>query len=105
MYSVGNIVNNTIMSLYGDGLVIRLIVVINLKCIEILNYYVVHQELTVLQVNYTSETNKLTEKETTFVVTRAKGRGRGNWTKVVEGKELPVINKYYGYNVQHDRYN
>ena len=48
MYSVGNIVNNTIMSLYGDGLVIRLIVVINLKCIEILNYCVVHQELTVL---------------------------------------------------------
>ena len=46
MYSVGNIVNNTIMPLYGDGLVIRLIVVIILKCIEILNHYVVHQELT-----------------------------------------------------------
>ena len=31
MYSVGNIIKNTIMSLYGDGLVIRLLVVINFE--------------------------------------------------------------------------
>ena len=41
MYSVGNIVNNYIISLYGDGKVTRLILII-LKGIEISNHYVVY---------------------------------------------------------------
>ena len=40
MYSVENIVNNYVISLYGDT-VTRLIVVIILKCTEISNHYVV----------------------------------------------------------------
>ena len=43
MHSVGNIVNNYVISLFGDILVTRLIVV---KFIEILNHYVAYQELT-----------------------------------------------------------
>ena len=37
MYSAGNIVDNPVIHLYG-GIVTRLIVVIILKCIEILNH-------------------------------------------------------------------
>ena len=43
MYSVGNIVNNYVISLFGNIFVTRLIVV---KFIEVLNHYVVYQELT-----------------------------------------------------------
>ena len=39
MYSVGNVVNNYVISLYSD--ITRLIVVSILKCMEILNHYVV----------------------------------------------------------------
>ena len=35
-----------------------------------MNHYAVYQRHTVLQVNYTSKTNKLIEKETSFVATR-----------------------------------
>ena len=45
MYRVGNIVNNYITFLYGD-IITRLIVEIILKRMEILNHYVVYQELT-----------------------------------------------------------
>ena len=45
MYSMGNIVNNYVIALYGD-MVTKLIVMIILKCIEISNHYVVKQELT-----------------------------------------------------------
>ena len=49
-----------------------------LKCIEIPHHYVVHQELTqLLYVSYTSETNKLIEKEIRFVVIRGTGWGEG----------------------------
>ena len=40
MYSMGNIVNNYVIALYGD-MVTKLIVMIILKCIEISNHYVV----------------------------------------------------------------
>ena len=54
-------------------MVTKLTVVIILKCIEILNHYVVKEELTVLQVNYTSKINKLIEKEIIFMVIRGRG--------------------------------
>ena len=40
-----------------------------------MNHYAVYQRHSVLQVNYTSKTNKLIEKEIIFVVTRGKGNG------------------------------
>ena len=47
MYSVGNIVDNHVVSLYGDTRSLtRLIVVNTLKRREISNHYVVYQELT-----------------------------------------------------------
>ena len=51
MYSVRNIVNKYAISLYGDTLT-RFTMLISLKCIEILNHCVAHQNLTVLKVNY-----------------------------------------------------
>ena len=42
----------------------RLIMVIILKYIEILNHYLVYQELTVLQVSYTSKPTNQTNKQT-----------------------------------------
>ena len=41
MYSVGNIVNDYVISSYGKHSVTRLIMVVTLKCIEISNHYVV----------------------------------------------------------------
>ena len=43
-----------------------------LKYIEILNHYVVYEELVLFEVNYTSKTNKFIGKEITFVVTRSR---------------------------------
>ena len=43
MYSVGNIVKNYIIPSYSN---INRLTVITLKCIEIQNNYIVHQELT-----------------------------------------------------------
>ena len=40
-YSVEDIVNNYVVSLYGDRFITRLNVVITLNCIEIVNHYVV----------------------------------------------------------------
>ena len=42
MYSGGNLGNNYVISLYGDRLtIIRLTVVIILKCLEMSNHYIV----------------------------------------------------------------
>ena len=46
MHSVGNIVNNYVISLYDDRWQLDLTVVIILKCIEILKHYIMHQEPT-----------------------------------------------------------
>ena len=40
-YSVGDIVDNYVISLYGDRFITRLNVVIILNCMEIANHYVV----------------------------------------------------------------
>ena len=49
----------------------RRIMAIILRCLEILNHHVVCQEPNiVLQINYTSKTNKLKEKEIRFVAAR-----------------------------------
>ena len=42
-----------------------------------------------LQVNYISKTNKLTEKEIRFVVTR--GGGWGDWMQAVKKYKLPIL--------------
>lgn len=57
MYSIQNIVNNHIISLYGDrsGYQNQMMI---LKHIAISNHYVVHQDLRVLYLNYTAKTNK-----------------------------------------------
>lgn len=74
---------------------------------EILNHYVIYQELT--QVNYMSKTNKLKEKEIRLGMTRiGEVRGRKNWIKVVKRNKLPVIgilSYSWGCNVQHEEYN
>ena len=44
MYTVENIVNNYVISLYGDRW--QLVMVIVSKCIEISNHYIVYQQLT-----------------------------------------------------------
>ena len=44
MYSHRYIVNNYVISLYGDR-VTRLIMVVILKCIESLNHYIEYQEV------------------------------------------------------------
>ena len=45
MYSMGDTVNNTVLTLYSDRWLTRLIVVIILQCIQMLNHYVVHMKL------------------------------------------------------------
>lgn len=67
------------MPWYGDRLVTRFTMVVILKCVEILNYYVVYQE----QIN--------SEKEIIFVVKRGEGWGRGNWMKAVKIYKFSVI--------------
>ena len=42
MYTVGNIVSNYVMSLYGDRSYLRLSMVIILKCVEISNHSIVY---------------------------------------------------------------
>ena len=48
--SMGNIVNNIVITLYGDR---WYIVMVNLKCIEMSNHYVVCLKLTIFHANYT----------------------------------------------------
>ena len=64
---------------------------------------------TVLQGSYTSKTNRQTnsEKEIRFVVTKGMGLGEGELEE--GGQKVQTssykINKYWGCNVQHDKYN
>lgn len=81
-----------------------MLVVIILKCIEILNHSVLHQKLNIVFRSIILQTNS--EKEVRFAVTRS-------WSGEKVGGELDEddqkvqtsrnkLNKYYGYNVQHD---
>ena len=45
VYSVGNIVDNNVITLYSDRGQLDIMVII-LKCMEIWNHYIVYQELT-----------------------------------------------------------
>ena len=74
--------------------------VIILKCTEILKHYVVYHELTCCCKSIILQNNKLIEQEIRFVVTEV-GIG-GSWMKMVKKYKLPVINKYWGYNVEYD---
>ena len=67
----------------------------------------------VLQVNYTSKTNKQTNKQTNLEKKRSDLRfpkARGGGGELDEGGQKGQtssykISKYYGCNVQHDKYN
>ena len=102
-YSVRNIVNNYVISLYGNQ-----------------TYHGDHFDMyrntkplccvtgtnVLFQVNYTSETNKLIE-ENRLVVGRGEELGEG---ELDEGDQKiktsnDKINMYQGYNVQHEKYN
>ena len=74
MYSVGNIVNNYVISLYGDnGTSLNMVII--LKCREILNHYVVYPELTQYcqSITFQKQTNKPIEKEIRFMFNREGG--------------------------------
>ena len=73
-------------------MVTRLIVVIIFKCLEILNHYVVYQELIQCcrSIKLQKPTKKLTEKEVGSVVPGGKGGGTGNWMQVAKRYKLPV---------------
>lgn len=64
----------------------RLIMVIILKCKEIMTHSFVYQELTqCLQVNYISKTSKQTDSQKKrFMASRGGGRVRGDWMKIVK---------------------
>ena len=70
----------------------RHIIVIILKCIEILNSYVVYQELikfcrsTILQKQI-----KLQKKKSELRLLKAGIRGSGNWMKALKRYNLPVV--------------
>ena len=60
------------------------------------------------KVNYTSkQTNKLVEKEISFVIVRGGGGGEGGMDE--GGQEIQTssykVNKYKGSSVQHGKYN
>ena len=67
-----------------------------MKCIELLNHYVVYQELTeccrstILQI----QTNKFIEKRSDFWLPETGARERGNWTIAIKKYKVPVISKY-----------
>ena len=86
-------------------MVTKLLMVIILKCIKPL--CCVTGTNILFQVNYTSETNKLMEKENRLVVGRGEELGEG---ELDEGDQKiktsnNKINMYQGYNVQHEKYN
>ena len=90
MYSMGNIVNNYIIPLYGD-VVTRLIMVTIFQCIEMLNHYVMHQEL----IRYCRST--VLQKQTNKSIERDQTCGYQRW--MVEGirsggKKVQTSNKY-----------
>ena len=93
-----NTVNRNAVSLYHDGnhtinMVTWLIMVIILKCIEISNHYVVHQELKQCcrSIILQKRTNKSLKKRSDLWLPEAGARGRRNWIKVVKRYQLPVI--------------
>ena len=82
MYSVSNVVNIYAISLYLD------IVMIVLKLIEILNHYVLYQELTqsCRSVKLQSKQTKQEEKRSDEWLSEVRG-SRGNWMKAVKMEE------------------
>ena len=68
--------------------------------------YVVYQELTcVVGHVYLKKKERKTERTQFICVTSDRTQGRSNWMKTIKKNKLPLINKYPGYNVQHDKYN
>lgn len=78
LYSMGNIVNDYAISLYGDRWQSRLIMVMFEMDRNIKSLCCISRTNTVLgQLYFNKETNKFIEKEIRFVVTRCDGQGRG----------------------------
>ena len=53
IYSIRNMVNNIIITLYGNRWLLDLVVIIS-QCMQISNHCVIHLKLTILYVNYIS---------------------------------------------------